>query len=414
MPAEEHALLGASSAKQWLNCPPSIRLCENLPEKPSKYADEGHLAHELAELALRKHYTTPMGPKKYAAAVAAARDAYYKPLIESGEMKLEERKADEKAMDNYVAEYFDLISQQTNSFSHRPFVGIEQRVDFSRYVPGGFGTADTIIIGDGVMILDDFKYGQGVPVDAEDNPQLKLYALGALDYFGMLYPIERVQLTICQPRLNSISAWETTADELRAWGESIKPIAQDAWDGLGEFKAGDHCKFCKAKATCRTRADQHTALEDFGYQKPPLLTDKEVGQALIIGEKLADWLKALSDYALETILAGGMIPGWKAVEGRSNRKIEDVDAAFKAAIGAGQPETMLYKRQPITLTELEKLMGKKPFEEVVGPYVVKPPGAPTLALETDKRPAVSRGTTAADDFAADDPGSTLSDMIPQS
>lgn len=399
MPPQEHALLSASRAKQWLNCPPSARLCETIPEKPSPYADEGHLAHELAELVLRKRYTTHLGPKKYKTAVETAKEAYYKPLIENGTMKPEDRKSDEKAMENHVAVYTDLVEQQTSAFSHLPYVGIEQRVDFSMYVPGGFTTIDGVVIGDGLMIVDDFKYGKGVPVSAEENPQLMLGALGALEYFGMLYPIDHVQLTICQPRLDSISSWETTAADLRAWGESIKPIAQDAWDGLGEFKAGDHCRFCKAKATCRTYTNQHTALEDFGYKKPPLLTDEEVGQVLAIGENLLNWLEGLKEYALEALLDGRPISGWKAVEGRSNRKIEDVDAAFAAAKQAGQPEAMLYKRQPITLTELEKLMGKKPFEDVIGPYVVKPPGAPTLAKESDKRPAVSRNTTAANDFA---------------
>lgn len=379
-----HALLSASAAHRWLNCPPSARMTEDMPERKSEYAEEGSVAHALLELHLRKRYTTSIKPSAYKKQLKEIQSyALYKPEMEG---------CIEAAMDH--------INQIASAFPSLPYVAIEQQVDYSEYVPEGFGTADCVIIGGSALHICDYKHGQGILVEAEKNPQMMLYALGAIARYKMLYDIQHVVMHILQPRKDNITSYAMHAGDLLAWGESIKPIAQKAWMGAGVLCEGDWCRFCKAKAQCPERARAFTAMEDFGFTAPLLLEPAQIGDILTRGKRLADWLEDVQDYALATLLNGEEIPGYKAVEGRAIRVFTDADAAFNAARAAGIDEAMLYERKPITLAALEKVMGKKPFADVMTPFVVTPPGKPTLAPLSDKREPITR-STAQDDFKED-------------
>lgn len=368
-----HALLSASSADRWLSCTPSAKLEETLPESTSSYADEGRFAHEVAELKLRKHVTV----MKLSEFNAAMKKLKADPLFN-------------EEMVRHAQTYVDYISKIVHNMKEKPHIVIEKKVDYSNYAPSGFGTADCIIIGDDTIHVVDFKYGQGVPVSAEDNAQMKLYALGALNAYSMLFPISQIQMTIVQPRLDSVSECRLVLEDLLEWGENdVKPLAELAHKGEGEFVPGDHCRFCRAKAICRARSDNHTALEDFGMATPPLLSDAEVGEILARGKNLAKWLKDLEDYALGRCLAGGEIPGWKAVPGRSSRTWTDGDAALEKIKAAGWDEALLYTRSPLSLAQIEKLIGKPKFGELVSDFVETPPGKPTLVEASDKRNPVT-------------------------
>lgn len=379
-----HALLSASSAARWLACPPSARLCEQFPDTQSEYAAEGTLAHEIAELKLRKALIEPMGPRKFGKAL---KELQSNPLYQP-------------EMDKHTDTYVDYVLGIVHAHSSPPYVAVERRLDYSAYVPEGYGTGDCIIIGGDTLHIVDFKYGKGVPVSAEGNPQMRLYALGAVTEYGFLYPIQRVHMAIVQPRLDSISEDTISLDELLAWGESIKPIAQQAYDGEGEFNPGDHCRFCRAKAVCRARAEAQTALEVFSGLKPPLISDAEVGQLLERGRNLAAWLKDLEEYALSRCLEGGEIPGWKVVEGRSSRQYVDQDAAFKALMEAGIDEAVLYERKPLSVAQLEKVLGKAEYRRLLEEpgHVKVEPGKPTLVPISDKREAITNHITAAEAF----------------
>ena len=403
MPPEKHALLSASSASRWLNCTAAPRFEEGLPESTSEYAEEGRLAHAIAELKVLKKFTV-MTPRTYTTRL----NKFKKEPLYNTEM--------DKTTDLYV----EHLTEQAMLYDSAPTVVAEVKVDFGEYVPDGFGTCDCVMIGGDTLSITDYKHGKGVPVSAMDNPQMKLYALGALKRYAPIFgdTIKKVRMTIDQPRLDSHTTDTLTVEELRAWGESIKPIAQKAFSGLGEFVPGDHCRFCRGKAQCRARANINTALEDFkdcvpmakatpeqlaqaeqdGQDGIPtaLLSDAEIGDLLIRGQQLVQWYKDLEEYALKTMLDGKPIAGWKLVAGRSNRTFTDQDAAIKAVIAAGYDEALVYDRKPKTLTELEKLMGKAEFAEKIGSFVVKPLGKPTLALETDKRETYN---SAASDFA---------------
>ena len=378
-----HAILSASSAHRWMSCTPSARLEETLPESTSEYADEGRLAHEIAELKIRKTFIEPMGARSF----------------NSRLKNLQENPLYQDEMLGHTDTYLDYITHIAHSYSSRPYVAAEKKLNFSEYVPDGFGTGDCIIIGENTMHVVDFKYGKGVPVSSENNPQMMLYALGAYTEYSFLYPIDYIYLTIVQPRLETeLSVFEIAVEDLLAWGESIKPIAQAAYNGEGEYVPGEHCRFCRAKAQCRARCEINTSLEVFKLAKPPLISSEEVGDILQRARLLAKWAADLEDYALAECLLGNDIPGWKAVEGRSNREFTDIDGAFKVLKENGVDETMLYIRKPITLTDTEKLVGKKTFSELLESYVIKPHGKPTLAPETDKREPITNKTTAADVF----------------
>jgi hypothetical protein len=377
-----HALLSASSSPKWLNCPPSARQEEVLPDSTSEYAQEGTLAHEIAELKLRKHFTEPMGPRKFNNALK----------------KLEEKPLYQDEMLRHTDTYKDYVSQVVYSYASPPYVAIEKKLDYSNYAPEGFGTGDTIVIGGNTLYVIDFKYGKGVPVSAHENSQMKLYALGAYSEYSFLYAISTVKMVIVQPRLDNISEYELSIADLLAWGESIKPIAQKAFNGEGEFLSGDHCKFCRARAQCRARSDFNLSLEEFRQMKPPLISNEEVGQILIRAQNLAAWVTHLEEYALAECLKGNDIPGWKAVNGRSTRQFVDQDEAFRVLMKNGTEEAMLYERKPLTLTATEALLGKAKFKELLSAHVTQPPGKPALAPLSDKREAITR-ISAEEDFS---------------
>ncbi len=370
----EHALLSASSAHRWLNCPPSARLEGQFPETTSEYAEEGRLAHEIAELKLRKAFTEPMGPRKFNSALKKLKE---KPLFQSEMLK-------------HTDSYLDYLSAIVHGYAVTPYIAVEKRLNFSIYVPGGFGTGDCIILGGTTLHVVDFKYGKGVPVSAEMNPQMMLYALGAYQAYNFLYAIEAVKMAIVQPRLDNVSEFEMPLADLAAWGESIKPIAAKAFSGKGDFVSGDHCRFCRAKSLCRARAESLLTLEEYHMMKPPLISNADVGAILTRALGLAAWASDLKEYALAECLRGGDIPGWKAVEGRTSRVYVDQDMAFTALMAAGIDEAILYERRPLTVPAIEKVLGKSDYRKLLEePKLIRiEPGKPTLAPEKDKREAI--------------------------
>lgn len=372
---EEHALLSASSSSRWLHCTRAPRLEEALPEAQSEYAVEGRVAHAVAELLARKKFTV-MTQRKFNA----------------DRKKLEAEEGYTPEMSRYAQTYVDVLTEEALRYESYPLVLLEQRVDFSACVPEGFGTADCIMIGGDCLTVCDYKYGQGVPVDAVDNTQMRLYALGALTLPLMMFygsGIRRVRMCIIQPRINIDSAWEITRDELEAWAEEVKPIARKAFDGEGEFMPGDWCRFCRAKGTCRARSYDYLALEAFGKPEADTISLEELGDILKRGKGLAAWIKDLEDYALKAALAGETVPGWKAVEGRSLRVWSNQDKALQALEDSGLPREVIYDTVPKSLSQLEKLVGKAEFTARVGAYITKPVGKPTLVEESDKRPPYS-------------------------
>lgn len=393
MSEKKHSLLSASGAHRWLACTPSAQLEQQFPDTTSEAAGEGTLAHDLAELKLRHHFFTNDLPRsKFTREVN----------------KLKKKPLWQEEMQKYTDSYLDYVNAASLAFEQDPSKGIEKRIYFGDYTLAdpedkdeGYGTADCILIGSGLLQVIDFKYGKGVRVSAEGNPQLALYALGAYETYKMLYPIDRIKLSIVQPRLSDdASEWETSVSELLAWGEYVKRQAALALKGEGEFHPGEkQCRFCRARAQCRARADENIRLAFQTGKKPPLITAEEAGQYLQQGEDVAKWLKDLQEWALAECLAGHEVPGWKAVEGRGSREWTDIDAAFGKLMRTGiAPEEMLYERKPLTLAQVEKIVGKKDFEEVVGDYVIKNPGKPTLVKESDKREAITNKITAAEAF----------------
>lgn len=370
---EVHAKLSASGAHRWINCPGSVVLEENFEDQGSEYAKEGTLAHSVAELKLQKYFMKGIGPKKFKAAMDKFKESEYW----------------QDEMDKYTDLYFDEIKKRALAFKDLPYVNIEERVNFSNWVPEGFGTCDCIMIYGDTMQVIDLKYGKGVPVSPEENPQLMLYGLGAYNAYSMFYDIKNIRLTIIQPRLDSILDWELSIDDLLKFGEKIKPIADEAYHGSKKLKEGEHCRFCKAKSRCPARASKmFEAVEEL---KPvmkkdlALISNEDISKYLKESIGLIDWIKDLEDEALKSILAGEEIPGYKAVEGRSNRAFADQDKAFEILQESGFDEAMLYERKPLSLSRLEKLVGKKEFGEILKDQIIKPQGKPTLVEESDKR-----------------------------
>lgn len=297
--------------------------------------------------------------------------------------------------------YLEYVKEIMLACEIAPAVLIEKRVDFSRYVPEGFGTADCLMLAGDTLHVIDYKHGKGVVVDAAHNPQMMLYALGAMDELSLLYRFKSVHMVIVQPRVNNISEFTMTADELRDWGETaVKPKAEAAMSGNGEFEAGDWCRFCRAKQQCKTRYESNDSLypELSAQHDPRLITLAELGEYLRRGRDMAAWLEDMREYALSESLAGAEVPGWKAVEGRGSRAFTDTDDAVDTLIRNGIDESVLYERRVLTLAQMEKAIGKKTFGEIVGNLVVKNPGKPTLVEESDKRPKITNQPTAADVF----------------
>lgn len=387
-----HALLSASSAKKWVHCPPSAMLEDSIPDVETSYAKAGTLAHAICELKLQKLFTDKN-----------MTDRAYKSRLK----KLQQDESYAPEMEEYTDEYADYVSNLAFGFPAVPFVAVEKRLDYSPWAPEGFGTGDCIIIYGKDLHVIDFKYGQMPPaVKAEGNYQLSLYALGAYHEYGMLFPIESVHLHIVQPRMNNISCWSTTMKDLLVWGEAvIKPAAQQAIKGQGEFRPADYCSgdtenycrsgFCKAYGRCRATADKNMGLMKKAWDKeqrqkklPPLISWEEAGELLKEAMFLKEWVQNLENIVLNEIVSGGEVQGWKIVEGRSCRQISDADAAFSELVQAGYDEAILYERKPLTLGELEKMLSKEHRQEILSKYIVKPQGKPTLAPEDDKRPAM--------------------------
>ena len=379
--ARAHAALSASSSHRWLMCPPSVKLSEQFEDKPSIYAEEGTFLHELSEMKLHR-YLGDMTPEVLEAQYAEHRDNdFYSDEAES-------------VTDEYVGFCIETI-ESVRASCPDPLILVEHRLDYSEYVPDGFGTGDLVIVADGVLEVVDFKGGRGVRVEAERNSQLMLYGLGALLEFEALYDIRNVRMTIVQPRLNNISTYETTTDELIRWAEKeVRPKALLAYEGKGEFCAGEWCRFCRARYTCRKRSEYHMRLAERDFKQPDLLTDEEILDILPVAESLNNWVADLIAYATQQAVDGKTWPGYKLVAGRSVRKYTSEAEVIRAATEAGY--TDIYKTTLLGVGDLEKRMGRKKFSEVLGKYVVKPMGAPQLVPESDPRKPYA---DAASDFA---------------
>ena len=367
MPPTKHAILSASSSHRWLNCSPSARLEQEFEDRETEAAAEGTAAHALCEHKLRR---------------ALKLQSRRKPIskYDCDEMDLH--------TDNYVQFVLETLAEARQHCAD-PLINIEQRLDFSCYVPDGFGTGDCIIISDKTMHVIDFKYGQGVLVEAEQNPQMMLYALGALRLFDSLYDIDEVAMTIYQPRRENISTWTIAVDDLKAWAENeLVPKARLAYEGKGEYLPGPWCTFCKAAVKCRARAEEKLRLAQYEFARPPLLTDAEIEGILDKLSDLTSWANEIMAYAQDAALnQSKQWRGWKVVEGRSNRKYSNEEAVIEAANAAGYHD--IFRKSLIPLTEMEKLMGKQDFHDILGGLIVKPAGKPTLVPVSDKRPAIT-------------------------
>ena len=403
-----HALLSASSSKQWLHCTPSARLQEQFPNESSVYAAEGTFAHEVCEYKVKKYMKErvkrPQSEEYYTEEIDQITDVY--------------------------AEFVISVIEEMKRNGCEPLVMVEEKVDYSHIAPSGFGTADMLIIGrdengKGVLHIADFKTGQGVFVDADHNSQMMLYALGGLAAYGYIYDIEIVRMSIIQPRLENISTFECTRKELENWGESIRETAKLAYEGKGEQKPGDWCRFCRAKPVCKAckdealslcreefldldegaLSDNTSALPEKGenaepvFKQPGLVPISELAQLLPTLNRISSWIESVFAFiSSEAINHGVPIPGYKVVEGRSKRVFTDTKGVVDTAVANGY--TDLYKKQLITLTEFEKMMGKKKFAELLGKYVTKPPGKLSLVPESDPRAAVEINNSPEQEFAA--------------
>ena len=361
-----HAILSASSSHRWLHCLPSARLELEFENTNGEAAKEGTAAHALSEHKLKK----------------ALRIRSKRPTSEYDSDEMEE------CTDAYVDFIMEQVELARKSCTD-PIVLIEQRLDFSCYVPDGFGTGDCVIISDDRLHIVDFKYGMGVLVDAEDNPQMKLYALGALEIYDSLYDIKEISMTIFQPRRENVSTWTVPVEELKAWAEEeLKPKAAKAYQGEGEYMPGPWCTFCRASTRCRARADENLKLAQMEFKMPPLLTDSEIEEVLTILPDLTKWANEITAYATDAAVNHGKEwHGFKVVEGRSVRKYKDENAVAEKAVISGYKD--IYRKSLIPMTEMQKLMGKTKFEEILGNLIYKPTGKPTLVPKSDKRPAMN-------------------------
>ncbi len=370
MPPKAHAILSASSSHRWLNCPPSARLCETYEDKGSDYAAEGTDAHSLCEYKLRK--ALGMG-----AVDPSEHLTWY-----SEEM--------EDCANGYAAYILELVEAAKETCAD-PVVLIEQRVDFSRWVEQGFGTSDAIIISDGTLRVIDYKHGLGVLVEADNNPQMMCYALGALELFDAIYDIDNVAMTVYQPRRQNVSTFEMSKDDLYHWAEEVlKPTAEQAFAGDGNFLCGEWCGFCKAKHECRARAEANLLLAQYDFKLPPLLEDSEIEVILSRADQLVSWVNDIKEYALQQAISGKDWTGFKLVEGRSNRRYTDEAAVTQAVTSAGFDP---YERKLLGITAMQKMLGKSRFEELLSAYIEKPQGKPTLVPESDKRPVMNNAKT---------------------
>ena len=371
MPEHEnraHALLSASGSHRWMACPPSARLEECCQNKESDAAKEGTVAHELCELKVKVQLGEDVSMSEYEA--------------------LKENPLFTKEMDACTNIYADYCIDTAKEENGLPLIEVE--LDLSSYIPEGFGTVDCVIVSEDTLHVIDFKYGRGVEVSPVENSQLMIYALGAYDLYSPIYDFKTVKLTIVQPRLSAEpKTWECDVQHLLDFAEKLKPIADLAFKGGGEFAPSEHtCLFCKAKYTCRARADKNLSTMFLQEKDPYTLSNDEIGEILAKVADFPKWIKDLEDYALEQLLAGKEIKGYKAVEGRSSRVWSDEQKAFETIIKDGTEEKDLYETTPLSLAKIEKLLGKKKFASLVGEYVTKSQGKPTLTLSSDIRPSI--------------------------
>nr|DAT74186.1 MAG TPA: Protein of unknown function (DUF2800) [Caudoviricetes sp.] len=372
MAAKTHAILSASSSDRWLHCPPSARLCETYEDKGSDYAAEGADAHALGEYKLKSALGLP------------------------AEDPTESLKWYSEEMEDFTSGYAEYVLEQIEAAKKTcadPVVLIEQRVDFSRWVEQGFGTADALIIADGTLRVIDYKHGLGVLVSAEENPQMQCYALGALELFDDIYDIDQVSMTIYQPRRQNVSTFEISKDGLYRWADEVlKPTVELAFAGDGNFLCGEWCGFCKARNECRARAEANLKLAQHDFKLPPLLTDTEIEVILGKVDELVSWASDIKEYAMQQALSGKEWTGFKLVEGRANRRYSSEAAVIDAVEKAGFDP---YEKKLLGITAMQKLLGKSRFDELLTAYIEKPQGKPTLVPESDKRPAMN---TAKNDF----------------
>lgn len=370
-----HAKLGPSSAKKWMTCTPSMKFEENFEDQESEFAMEGTDAHTFAEMIVNEEWDT--------LAVFKQESEFY-----NGEMEEEIKKYIDMVYNEYsISRYYDPST----------ILIPEMRVHFEEWVPEGFGTADTTIIGSGWLKLIDLKYGKGVPVQAYDNPQLKIYALGAYNAYKSLYDIQNVEMVIAQPRLNSLTRFTISVKDLLHWADTeLRPKAQKAWKGEGEFIAGDHCRFCRGKQRCKAFSNHMMQLRDYGFKSPNLLTNQDLSEILGKIDALAIWATEVKKYALsQAENHGAKIPGWKLVEGRSNRIIKNEDVVVTLLMQDGWRRELLYKEPELRpMTEIEKLVGPKAFANLLGNNMIKPTGKPTLVEESDPRPELNSNAQA--------------------
>lgn len=370
MPPKAHAILSASSSHRWLNCPPSARLCETYEDKGSDYAAEGTDAHSLCEyklrLALGMEATDPTEHLTW----------YNEEMLDCA---------------NGYASYILELVEAAKETCADPVVLIEQRVNFSRWVEQGFGTSDAIIISDGTLHVVDYKHGLGVLVEADNNPQMMCYALGALELFDVIYDIDTVAMTVYQPRRQNVSTFEMPKDDLYRWADEVlKPTAELAFAGDGNFLCGEWCGFCKAKHECRARAEANLMLAQYDFKLPPLLEDTEIEVILSRADQLVSWVNDIKEYALQQAISGKEWTGFKLVEGRSNRRYTDEAAVTQTVTDAGFDP---YERKLLGITAMQKLLGKSRFDELLSAYIEKPQGKPTLVPESDKRPVMNNAKT---------------------
>ena len=371
----DHALLSASSSHRWLNCPPSAKLCAAHPDTTSPYAQQGTDAHSLAAYKVMK----ALGRK--------ASDP-------TKELEYFDTEMDD-CTDAYCAFVMEQLAEAKKHCAD-PVVLVEQRLDFSRWVPEGFGTGDACIVADDVLQVIDLKYGVGILVSAERNPQMMCYALGLLEAFDGIYDVSTIRMSIFQPRRDNVSTFEISKTGLLEWADTVlAPTAQLAFKGEGEFRAGDHCQFCSVKATCRKRTEYNLEMARYDFEVPSELTDDEIAAILPRIDELIAWGGDVKEYALQQAVAGTHYPGFKVVEGRSVTKYTDEEAAAAAVKAAGEDP---YERKLLGITAMKALLGRKRFDEILGGLTFKPPGKPTLVPESDKRPAM---TTAKNDFEED-------------
>lgn len=373
----KHAYLSASASHRWLACPPSAKLCANIADQTSEYAQQGTDCHELCAYLVEKA------------------------LGRAGTDPTESLTFYDAEMQNCAEEYRNYVLEQIEAakeLCQDPQVMIEQQLDFSRWVENGFGTGDCVIVADEVLQIIDYKHGLGVLVSAGDdehggNSQMMCYALGALEAFGDLYDIHQIKMTIFQPRRDNISTYTISKEKLLKWADEVlAPTAQLAYIGKGEFKAGDHCQFCKVKATCRKRAEYNLELAKYDFEMPATLDNIEIASILAKVDEMISWGNDIKEYSLQQAQSGVHFDGWKIVEGRSNRKFTDEAAVASKVKGAGYDP---YEKKLLGITAMSTMLGKKKFEDLLGELVYKPPGKPTLVPESDKRPAMN---TAIEDF----------------